>query len=209
LTAPFKVLALAARDLWNDKANVLLVNMVGVMACLTVLFAPPAIFGIAYTANRLADGESLGLTALIQGGRKYLVKSWLWALLNIVIFYIVSINVSFYGSAPSSWGSVMQYVFVFLAVVWLMVQFYALPYLMTMEEKKLLLALRNGWFMLMASPLYSLAMALLLGVIILVSALTLFPILMISPFLLACLGARAVQERLTTLGVHHPASQED
>ena len=199
MIAPFKVLALAARDLWGDKANVLLVNMVGVMACLTVIFAPPAIFGMAFTANRLVDGENMGLTALVKGGRKYFLTSWLWAVLNIAIFYIASINISFYSYAPSSWGSVLQYVFLFLLVVWLMVQFYALPYLMRMEEKKLLLALRNGWFTLMASPVYTLIMALLLGIVILVSGLTLFPILVISPFLIACLGARAVQERLATL----------
>ena len=104
MIAPFKVLALAARDLWGDKANVLLVNMVGVMACLTVIFAPPAIFGMAYTANCLAEGESMGLTALVKGGRKYFLTSWLWAVLNIAIFYIASINVSFYGSAPASWA---------------------------------------------------------------------------------------------------------
>jgi len=205
LIAPFKALGLAARDIWDDKASVLLVNMVGVMACLTVIFAPPVIFGLAYTANRLAAGESLGLTALIQGGRKYFVTSWLWAVLNLVIFYIVSINISFYGSAPASWGSVMQYVFVFLAVVWLMVQFYALPFFMAMEEKKPFLALRNGWFMLMASPVYTFVMLLLLGVIILFSGMTLFPILLITPCLIACLGARAVQERLATLGARQPA----
>lgn len=207
-TAPFKVLALAARDVWNDKANMLLVNMVGVMAFLTVIFAPPAVFGLVYTANRLVAGESLGLTGLVQGGRKYFVTSWLWALFNFVVFYIVSINLSFYGLAPVSWGSLLQYFFVFVSLVWLMVQFYALPYLMDMEEKKLLLALRNGWFTIMASPGYTLVLMVLLGVIILISGLTLFPILLISPCLLACLGARAVQERLKTLGIRQTSQDK-
>jgi hypothetical protein len=200
-TAPFKVLIRAARDIWNNKANVILANMVAVMACLTVIFAPPAIFGLFYMANRLAAGEKTGLTGLIKGGRAYFIKSWLWAILTIVVFLIVSVNLSFYERAPAPWGLVLQYFFVFVLLVWLVIQFFALAYLMEMEEPSLRLALRNGWFTLMASPGYTLVLVLLAGLVTAISILSFFPILLFTPCLLAGLFTRAVQERLQTLGI--------
>jgi uncharacterized membrane protein YesL len=201
-SAPFKVFNLAAKDVWDDKANLILVNMVALVACLTVVFAPPAVFGLFYTANRLAAGESLGLTGLMQGGRKYFLQSWLWAIINVVVFLIVSVNLSFYERMPGTWGSILQYFFFIVLIVWLLVQLYALPYLMAMEEKKLLHALRSGWFTLMASPGYSLLLIVLVIAVILFSVALIFPFLLITPCLLACWGTRAVQERLTALGVH-------
>lgn len=198
-SAPFKVFNQAAKDVWDDKANLILVNMVALVACLTVVFAPPAVFGLFYTANRLAAGESLGLTGFVQGGRKYFIQSWLWAIINILIYLILSVNLSFYEQMPGALGSVLQYFFLIVLMVWLMVQLYALPYLIAMEEKKLLLALRNGWFTLMASPGYSLVLVVLVIVVTLFSVALIFPFLLITPCLLACWGTRAVQERLATL----------
>ncbi len=201
-SAPIKAFQRAVTDVWNDKANLILVNMVALVACLTVIFAPPAVFGLFYTANRLAAGESLGLTGFVQGGRKYFVQSWLWAIINILVFFIVSVNLSFYEAMPGFWGSVLQYFFLFVLLVWLLIQFYALPYLMEMEEKKLLLALRNGWFTLMAFPGYSLVLMVLIFVVTLFSIALIFPFLLITPCLLACWGSRTVQERLAALPVH-------
>lgn len=198
-SAPFKLFNQAAKDVWDDKANLILVNMVALVACLTVVFAPPAVFGLFYTANRLAAGESLGLTGLVQGGRKYFIQSWLWAIINILIYLILSVNLSFYEQMPGALGSVLQYFFLIVLMVWLMVQLYALPYLIAMEEKKLLLALRNGWFTLMASPGYSLVLMVLVTVVTLFSVALIFPFLLITPCLLACWATRAVQERLATL----------
>ena len=200
-SAPFKVFNQAAKDVWDDKANLILVNMLSVMACLTVVFAPPAVFGLYYTANRLAAGESLGLTGLFQGGRKYFLQSWLWAGINIIVFLIISLNLSFYEQMPGTWGSVLQYFFVFVLMIWLTIQFFALAYFMKMEEKKVLLALRNGWFTFMASPGYSLVLMVLALIVVVFSTALLFPIVLVTPGLLACWGTRAVQERLAALGI--------
>jgi len=198
---PLQVVAQGFSDWWDDWVNMAVINLVWALCWLTIVLGPPATFGICYVTNRLVHGEALGLWGLLEGTRRYFLQSWLWMLLNLVVAIVVVFNLGFYGRFDAAWAGLLQWAFLLLALLWLIVQFYALPYLMEQEQKRLGLALRNGLFTALAAPGYTLVVASIAGSIALISLVTIIPFVLGGPCLIAALGNHAVCERLETYRV--------
>jgi uncharacterized membrane protein YesL len=202
LSAPFQVILQTLRDWWDEWLNMLVVGMAWFLCWMTVLLGPPATLGLYHVTHALAHGESLGLSGLLAGGRRYFLKGWLWALVNLAASILLLANFVFYGQFDAVWGGLLQGLFAGMGALWWVVQFYALPYLMEQEQQQLRLALRNGLLTVLASPGYTLV---IVGVAALISVLSLvlvLPVFLGAPGLVALLGTRAVLERIETFGVH-------
>jgi uncharacterized membrane protein YesL len=198
---PLQVIGQALRDWWDDWFNMALISLVWLLCWVTVVLGPPATFGVYYVTNQLARGRSLGLRGLLDGGRRYFLKSWLWMLLNLVVAVVVMTNIWFYGQFDADWAVIVRLFFSFLSLAWLIVQFYALPYLMEQEEESLRLALRNGLFTFLAAPGYAAVVAGLVALVAALSVILVAPLFLGSPCLIAALGNRAVRERVETFRV--------
>jgi uncharacterized membrane protein YesL len=201
LPVPLQVVGRALRDWWDDWVNMAVLNLLLALAWLTIILGPPATFGLYYVTNRLAHGQSLGPQGLIEGGRRYFIASWRWMLLNLAVAVLLGVSYVFYASLPAAWANFIQAAFILLAASWLIVQFYALPYLMEQEEQRVGLALRNAVFTALAAPGYTLVVV---GVAALIAALSIGTVAFLflgGPCLLAALGNRAVIERLETYQV--------
>jgi uncharacterized membrane protein YesL len=122
-------------------------------------------------------------------------------LLNLLVAAVSAVNVWFYGQFDEDWARIVQGFPLFLGLVWLVVQFYALPYLMEQKEESLKLALRNGLLTLLAAPGYTVVVAGLAALITLLSVWLVAPVFLGAPCLIAILGNRAVRERLETYRV--------
>lgn len=199
--ASLQVITAAFNDWWFNWVNQWVLNLVWVLSWLTVILGPPVTLGLYYVNNRLAHGESLGLSGLVEGSRRYFFISWLWMFINLVVIALLGINFFFYTNFTSPWFDLLQGLFLLLELVWLVVQFYALPYLIVQERKNLGQALRNGLFTALAAPGYSVVLggtALLMG---LVCVFTVAPLFLGGPCLIVLLGNLAVLERLETFKV--------
>jgi uncharacterized membrane protein YesL len=198
---PLQVVGQALRDWWDDWLNMAVISLIWLLCWVTVVLGPSATFGVYYVTNQLAHGRSLGPRGLLEGGRRYFFKSWLWMLLNLVAAVVVVANVWFYGQFDADWAVIVRVVPPFLGLAWLVVQFYALPYLMEQEKKSLRLALRNGLFTFLAAPGYTAVVAGLAALIAALSAILVAPLFLGSACLIAALGNRAVRERVETFRV--------
>jgi uncharacterized membrane protein YesL len=205
-----RVLVQALGNWWYSWTNLAAINVAWILCCITIVLAPPATLGLFHAASEAAHQRNVGMTDFFHGLRLYFRQSWLWGILNAIAIFLVSTNIRFYGQFRQSWAGVLLLVTLALALIWLTVQFYALPYLMKQEEKRLRTALRNGLFTVLASPLYTLVLLAAAGVIV---GLTIqLPILLLlgGPPLLAILANQAVLERLATFGkVAQPAPELD
>jgi hypothetical protein len=198
---PLQVARRALRAWWDDWVNMALANMLCWAAWLTIVLGPPATFGAYYVANQLARGKSTGPAGLLEGARRYFGLSWLWFLLNAVVAVLLGANVLFYRSFDAVWASLLEAFFWLVAVAWLVVQFYALPFAVEQEQKSLWVALRNGLFTALAAPGYT---AVLIGVALAALAIStgLFALLFVGGLMLIpVLGAHAVLERLEAYGL--------
>jgi hypothetical protein len=200
LPPPFDVIAQAFVDWWEELFRFVGLSVVWMLCWLTVILGPPATFGLYYVTNRIVHKEYLGLGGFVEGSRRYFVKSWLWALLNLVAFVLLLVSFVFYGQIGALW-SIFPQVFIFaLSITWLCAQFFALPYLMEQEEKRLGVALRNGLLTTLAAPVYSLIIVAFSGIALLLGIVLVLPIILGAPALVSALGNHAVLERLEAFG---------
>jgi uncharacterized membrane protein YesL len=173
-------------------------NLLLALAWLTIVLGPPATFGLYYVTNHLARGQSLGPRGLFEGGRRYFLQSWLWFLMNLAVALIIGVNYFFYASLTPAWADYLKAAFLLLGLAWLVVQFYALPYFMAQQEKRVGLALRNGLFTALAAPGYSLVVAGAAGLVSGLSITTVALLFLGGPCLVATLGSHVVLERMKT-----------
>ena len=188
-------------DWWDSWLDLLGVVLLWLVAQVTIVCGPPATFGLFYVCHALINGESIGVRGLVEGARKYFGKSWLWAFLNLFVLLVMYANFSFYNQFQSSWGVYAQAFALAAWLVWLLVQFYTIPYLFEMKEKRLLAAIRNAFFTGMASPVFSFT---LLAFALLIAALCAFlwiPIFFGIPALIPLMAVRALNNRLEEYGI--------
>lgn len=200
LPPPFNVIAQAFADWWEELFGFVTLSLVWLLCWLTVILGPPATFGLYYVTNQLVHREYSGFGGFVEGSRRYFVKSWLWALVNLTAFLALLVSFVFYGQIDALWAIFPQGLILGLSIAWLCAQFYALPYLMEQEEKRLRLALRNALLTTLAAPVYSLIVVAFSSIAVLFGVFTVFPLIFGVPALISALGNRAVIERLEAFG---------
>lgn len=193
---PLRVILQALTDWWDAWVQMVLAGLILLVCWLTLLLGPPATFGVYYWTYRLAHGRNPGLGGIVEGGRRYLLKSWVWFVLNAIGVGLVLLNVWFYGQFEPLWAGLLQVFFLVLGVMWWVVQFYALPYFMEQEEKSLRLALRNGLFTALAAPGFTFLVVGMALIVVVLSLGLVAPLFLGGPGLVATLGSRAVRDRL-------------
>jgi uncharacterized membrane protein YesL len=208
IAAALRIIPQALGNWWYGWTNLAAINVVWIVCCITIVLAPPATFGLFHAASEAAHQRNVGMADFVHGLRLYFRQSWLWGILNAIAVLLVWTNIRFYGQFREAWAGVLLLVTLALAFVWLAVQFYALPYLMEQKEKRLRTALRNGLFTALASPLYTIVLLAVAGVIVSLSIQLPILLLLGGPPLLAILASQAVLERLATFGkIAQPAPE--
>lgn len=201
LSASVQVIRRSLGDWWYDWVNLALINVVWVLAVLTIALAPPATLGAFYATNQLARGRSVSVGDFIAGFRRYFLLSYAWAAANAAAALLVWSGIRFYSQFGADWSLILLLVVIAIGLGWLVVQFYTLPYLIEQEQRNVLVALRNGLFTGLASPLYTLVLAIFSGAIIALSLALVALIFLGGPCLIALLANHAVRERLVTFGI--------
>jgi hypothetical protein len=202
--ASLRVIGLSVVDWWDSWLDLVGAVLVWTVAQVTIVFGPPATLGLFYTVHALINGESLGARGILEGGGKYFGKSWLWMLLNILVLITVFANLRFYGQLEAVWAFYIQVLFVMLTLLWFATQFYTLAFLMEMKDKRLLVALRNGFFLVMASPVFSFFVLLFALFAVTACLILILPIFFGIPALVPILSVRALYDRLEAFGLREP-----
>ena len=172
------------------------VSAVFLLCAVTVVFFPPALFGMNEYAYQRMKGREASLLTFWNGSRHYLGKSYLWAMLNAFAIGLAWTNLRFYGELGESLGGALQWFFYFLGLIWLIMQIYFVPYVIQLTEENVWLALRNAFFSVMAFPVYSAGLFIFLVLLAGAGSLTVIPLALGLPLLLALIGQHAAQDRL-------------
>jgi uncharacterized membrane protein YesL len=208
----FRVVWEALKDFWEELFLLALMNIVTILLLIPVVTFPPALAGLWSAANLVVKGSSIHWSDYFAGFRRYFLRAWGLALLNILVLVIVVTNIRFYapGTVPfdispnvSMW---IQAVFVGTAVLWFIVQLYPMALLLEQDDQRLRVALRNAAVLLIANPGFT--VLLLLFLLILAAISTLLPPLwfLITLSLFAVVCNKAV---LHLLGPYREQAQEE
>lgn len=200
--APLAVIGRSIVEWWDTWLDYEIITLAWVFAQVTIILGPPATFGMYYVANTMArEGQALGIKGMIEGARMYFGKALLWGLLNWAAMLLAYVNFTFYSQISSWWGAAAEVLVTFIFVLWLVTQFYAVPFFMEQTEPKILLALRNGLFTALASPGFTFVLMLFVLLLIGLSAGLIIPLFLGAPGLIATLGTRALFNRLVKFGL--------
>ena len=194
LSTPFRVIARAVTDWWRDWVNLAALNLALLLCWLSVVLGPPATFALYDIVHDYVYGRSFELAELPALLRRYALKSWLWLLSNALVAGGVWLNLQVYTSAVPS--AALRALSLFIGALWLVVQFYALPYLLEQERLSLRVAYRNALLTVLASPLYTFVVFGFALVLALVSVRFVVFLFLGIPALIVVLGVHAVAERL-------------
>lgn len=201
IPAVLSVIGRSAVDWWDAWLDCVLITLVWLVAQISIVLGPPATFGVHYVINNMLSGENLGVRGVISGMRMYFGKSWVWGAINLLSLLVIYINFMFYQQWNEPAAAFLRPVVVLIAILWFTTQFYALPFFMELKEPNVFAAYRNGFFMMMASPIYSFVLIFVVVILLVVSIGFILPFFLGLPMFGAILSARAVQDRLVAFGL--------
>lgn len=166
-TLPISVLRQALRDYWDEMFNLMLCNVLWLVAQLLVVTGPPATAALFYVTNLVAHGQVAKVSEFWHGLKQYFVVGWKWGGLNILVILILANSVYFYslGVVPGLAGFTLLLLSVLLLVGWLVTQLYAFPFWLEQSDKRIWVALRNGLVLQAHNALVSLGVLLLTALV--------------------------------------------
>lgn len=194
----FRVLWEALKDLWDELFLLLLMNIVTVLLLFPVVTFPPALAGLWNAGNLAAKGKSISWRDYFEGFRRYFLKAWGLALLNVLVVAIAFTNVRFYtpGVAPFEISDTLSTwiggFFTAVAFLWLVLQLYPMAALLEQEDQRLRVALRNSAVLFITNPGFTIVLALLLLLVAVISTLLTIPWVLITLAIFAVVCNKAV-----------------
>ena len=194
----FRVLWEALKDLWDELFLLLLMNIVTVLLLFPVVTFPPALAGLWNAGNLAAKGKSISWRDYFEGFRRYFLKAWGLALLNVLVVAIAFTNVRFYtpGVAPFEISDTLSTwiggFFTAVAFLWLVLQLYPMAALLEQEDQRLRVALRNSAVLFITNPGFTIVLALLLLLVAVISTLLTIPWILVTLAIFAVVCNKAV-----------------
>ncbi len=187
----------ALQDAWADIWTVLVCNLLWTVSVLLIIPGPPATLALFTYSNLLAHGEMADFGDYWRAFRSQWGPAWRWGLVNLVVIVLLAGDFILTGQlSQSAFARFAQGFYVTALGAWLIVQLYALPFLIEQAGPSVRQALRNGAVMLGRNPVFSIFLSILL-LVLLVAGIALFMLtLACGGVVVAAAGNRAVINRL-------------
>jgi hypothetical protein len=200
------LLAAAPLLLWGSD------NLLPALGLSLLLSIPvPIVSGaLCFVANQTARGKSVSWDTFFAGLRRYWRKSLTVALINVVVLILIAANIQFYAFIlQGSWTAFAVAAWILLGIYWLITQIYWFPMILELESEKVLLALRNALSLVLVSPGFSLALAVILLILAILCIGLTIPVPLFMAALLLLITNRATISRIAAVREKHEARKKD
>jgi hypothetical protein len=167
-------------------------NLVWVICSLPLVTLPPATAALYVVTQRLANGQHAGLHDFWAAMLRYFAVAWRWALLNMIVLLLVSVNVWFYSGLAKNWSALAMAVWLGIGLAWLVVDMYCIPLLLEQAKPRVGQALRNAVVLCLRHPGFTLVYSFVAAFFIAVSAAIIYLWVLITAALIAFLYNRGV-----------------
>jgi len=167
------------------------------LTALILLPLPAITAGLCFVANQITRGVAVGWATFATGVRRYWVKSLWVALINVVVLFLIAVNVRFYlVVTQGQWAVVALSAWIVVAFYWLLTQLYWFPMLLEMKDERLFLALRNALAMVIVTPGFSIVLGLIVALLIAACVLLTVPAALFLAVLLMLIANHATRSRI-------------
>jgi uncharacterized membrane protein YesL len=124
--------------------------------------------------------------------RRYFRRSWLLAIVVLVISVLLAVNLLFYANFTNQWVRLLSVLWGYLIVFWLAMLIYLFPLLIEQENKSLLLLLRNAALLVLDNLAFTLTLGVLMLLFLLLNVFLVAPLLLIVVSGLALVQSKAL-----------------
>ena len=207
ITEPFHMIWDTLKAWWEAWTGLWLLGLVWVLCWMTLVLGPPATFGFFYSVRWLIAEGDINWKHFYRMTIKHILVSWLWFLAYVLVLFLAYSNYIFYNSLANGVGSFLRVLALVVGFLWTVVQFYALPYYVLLEKKSLWIAWKNSLFTILASPIFSLVLWVVLAALLFLH-LAIFPIFLAGPGLVVLLSSMAVENRIQKFGIRERNTSE-
>ncbi len=131
-------------------------NLVWCALSLPVVTILPALGGLYYAVLQMSQEGSADGGTVWEGFKKHWRLSLRWGVLVYGVAAVLILNIWFYLNLDQSWAIFALFGAVVFLILWIAVNQFSFPLLLLQEEKKIFLAIRNGFIVVMRKPLAAL-----------------------------------------------------
>ncbi len=216
----FRITWQGLKDLWDEFVLLIMLNVVWSLSVLLMiaplllwggsnpipalalsflLFWPlPIISGaLCFVTNQIAHDRAVGWGVFASGLRRYWAKSLGVAVINLVAIGLIALNILFYGFImQGTWTIFAVSIWLLIGLYWLITQIYWFPMILELESEKVLEALRNALALVIVSPAFSIAAAIILAALAVLCIVLTVPLPLFMTALLLLISNRATRDRL-------------
>ena len=229
----FRITWQSLKDLWDEFVLLIMLNVVWSLSILLMiaplllwggsnpipaialsflLFWPlPIISGaLCFVTNQIARGKAVGWGTFAAGLRRYWAKSLGVAVINLAVIVLIISNIQFYGFIlQGMWTNFALSIWLVIGLYWLITQIYWFPMILELESEKVLEALRNALALVIVSPAFSIAAAIILAALAVLCIVLTVPLPLFMTALLLLISNRATRDRLVHVQKRRKAWEEE
>lgn len=159
-----------------------------------VVTAAPATVGLNMVANRVANYKRVDSGFFWESARQHVGKGWLLYALTLLLYAGVIMNIVFYLNSAASWMQIIGIIFIWILILLMMSTQYFFPLFWQQDEPSLKMVLRNAVLLALRYPVYTFLMLIFQILLLVISFVTVLPILLLMP------AAIAVSANFTLVG---------
>lgn len=194
----FRVVVKALKDIWGEMFNLVLMNVFTLLCMIVVIPGPPAVMALYAVCNRIANDYAISWEHYFAAFRQHFRKAWLYAIAAFVVTALILFNFWWYGATFGSevWVQWVQGAWLAAAFFWLVINFYVAAFYMEQQDRRWRIALRNSALVAGASPVFTLTLLVVVGVLMVIS-LAITPLfILLGLAIWAMFGSEAVVNRV-------------
>jgi len=193
---PFHAVGHASRLWWRDWIGMVFLNLLWVLLLIPTVTAPPATAALYAMSRRVYEEEVWELQQTWQDMRELFWPSWLWALPNLVLLFVLAGNFFIYEAVEGPLWVVLRIVWALLLIVWVVLNLYFWPFWLAQEDKSLRTTYANCGRFLLLNPWPVLIITFICILSLVVSVLLVIPFLVGAVSWLSLVSVTAVQRSL-------------
>ncbi|MBX3080963.1 MAG: hypothetical protein KF716_04965 [Anaerolineae bacterium] len=171
-------------------------NLFAAILALPLVTLPLALAGLSYVSHTAQTTPAAHIDEFWIGVRKYWKEGLIVGILNFAIFGVIIANYIFFLDQAGILFVVLRLMWFVIMLLWIAVQLYLWTILEEMEMPTLREGLRNAGVMIVRNLGFSLLLAFIILIFVLVSVALFAVWALVTPSLIACIGTAATLDRL-------------
>ncbi|HET7087850.1 MAG TPA: DUF624 domain-containing protein [Anaerolineae bacterium] len=192
----FYVIGRAIALWWREFILLTLFNLAWLALQVPIVTGPPATAAMYALARRVVDAEWIGPLDGWLVLRQMFLPAWKWGAVNLVIGLVLVVNFLAYWEAPGLGWVILRLLWGAIALVWFAINLFYWPFWLVQSDRRMMTTARNSLLLLVKRPAFGLTLAVISASLVVVSLLTVLPLVAVLMSWLGLIGVLAVDEEL-------------